>query len=262
MFFVQFVFWVYVSMTLGFKVSCTFRMSGDSVEVLEVDAESWSSEDLPQNEGDGNDKGAVAPQMKSPKPPGNRVRRCLIIGCRATFTGSSPMTRHILEGHCPQGISNPAKMAEFLRGIGRVLGILERPGETEERVLDRLRGTVQRGFGPVQYEFGVRVRTVADDLACYLGLSRISDADLTRFKRGLIVHTAMLAHPRVIAYALNLMTGDQRERLRGPRGGSEKREPVVSAQSGRVEQTTPGPVEDWDSLGRSEGREREARACS
>jgi hypothetical protein len=64
------------------------------------------------------------------------------------------MTRHILEGHCPQGINTLAKMVEFLKEIGWVLGILKRPGEADERVLDRLRGMVQRVLAPYNMSLG------------------------------------------------------------------------------------------------------------
>lgn len=57
----------------------------------------------------------------------------------------------------PPGIGDPVKLVSYLLEVARILGVFSNPGDTNKWVLDSLRGLVQQGFAPIQYEFEARI---------------------------------------------------------------------------------------------------------
>lgn len=124
-------------------------------EELQLLAESWSEEteaetsqrpELDQPEADPDP--SPIPERRPPLPRRRGIRHCLVADCNVTFNGCSPMVRHILVSHCPEGIERADRMVRFLREIARSLH-LPQEGRDNERALDELRALVQRGFRPV-----------------------------------------------------------------------------------------------------------------
>lgn len=189
-------------------------------EKLKLFAESWSEEtDAEMNQRPELDLSEADPDpspIHERRPPQQRrrgIRHCLVADCNATFNGCSPMAKHILVSHCPEGIERADRMVRFLREIARSLH-LPQEGRDDERVLDELRALVRRGFRPVLWEFRGKWCQSANALSAQLGLVPLTPMDLERVGQGLIVHPGMLAHPRVIATLLNRITRGERQRLR------------------------------------------------
>ena len=141
------------------------------------------------------------------------IRKCAVLGCAFIFDGAAPMVRHVWQMHCPARVEEPDFLVQFLREIARLLH-LPQEGRDDERALDDLRALVQRSFHPVLWGFAGRWLDKANALAKRVGMAPVSSLDLECVRQGLIVHPCMLAHPRIIAIALNNLTQVERHHVR------------------------------------------------
>lgn len=85
-------------------------------------------------------------------------------------------------------------------------------GRDDERALYDLRGLIQKGFGPIPWGFGGKWCQQTSALARQLVL--LTPVDVEKVQHGLIFHTGMLAHPRVITNLLNRLSPEERQHLR------------------------------------------------
>lgn len=81
-----------------------------------------------------------------------------------------------------------------------------------KQALKDLRALAQKGFGPIRWGFGEKLCQQASTLARQLALDPLATVDIERVKDRLI-HTGVLANPRVIANLLNRSTKEN-QRLR------------------------------------------------
>nr|XP_022338929.1 uncharacterized protein LOC111134310 [Crassostrea virginica] len=155
----------------------------------------------------------LLPARKKSRSNKRGTRRCAVSGCAFTFDGAAPMVRHVWEEHCPARVEEPDFLVQFLREIARLLH-LPQERRDDKRALDDLRTLVQRSFRPVLWGFAGRWLDKANALAERVGMAPVSSLDLELMRQGLIAHPGMLAHPRIIAIALNNLTHVERQHVR------------------------------------------------
>ena len=205
-------------------------------EELQLRNENWSEGTSKYNEERVTPE-ELTPARKKSRSNKRGTRRCPVLGCASTFDGAAPMVWHVWKEHCPVGVEEPDFLVQFLREIARLLH-LPQEGRDDERALNDLRALVQRFFRPVLWGFARRWLDKANALSERVGMVPLSLLDLEWMKQGLIVHPCMLAHPRLIAIALNKLTPLERQHVRQMSHGGSHSSGVARVLKGRSHESS------------------------